>query len=663
MNEKFESGKFYHIYNRTNNNELLFKSDRNYSYFLNKFKENLSGYIDVYAYCLLPNHFHFLIKVKEAKDIAAILTEQFRKLFIGYTMAFNKEYGRKGNLFQRQFKRKEISDEQYLAQVICYINCNSLKHKVNTDYANYDWSSYKNTVNRKTSLIDIYWLVEWFGNMDRFIDFHKEHANKISVEMDLEMTSFEKMSSLDTSIQNKQSLENQIQQLDTITAIATPQGEGAIGIIRLSGDNAITICNTIFKGKDLSEQESHTIHYGEIVDGEKIIDEVMLAVFIAPHSYTKENAVEISCHGSTYILEQIINLLLSKGVRIANPGEFTLRAYLNGRMDLSQAEAVTDLIASSSEASHNMALQQMRGGYSKKINELRKQLIDFASMIELELDFSEEDVEFADRSKLTQLLDEITDILKPLIDSFKLGNVLKNGVPLVIAGRPNAGKSTLLNALLQEERALVSDIPGTTRDTIEETFNINGVLFRLIDTAGIRDTVDNIEQMGVQRTFDKINQASLVVYLFDVNNINKKELDADIKTLNLPKDKLIMVGNKIDLASNKKWKKEFNGLDILFISAKAVDNLEGFKNKLAQSVINKQHNHEDIIVSNARHFDLLNKSQSALEKVRVGIENGIESELIALDIRTALDYLGQITGAVTTDDLLGNIFSRFCIGK
>src|SRR5882757_4900388 len=334
---------------------------------------------------------------------------------------------------------------------------------------------------------------------------------------------------------------------ETIVALATPNGTGAIGIIRLSGPEAITIANNVFKGKDLTKQPSHTIHFGSIADGDIILDEVLVSLFVGPRSYTRENVVEISCHGSAYIIESIIKLLIKKGARSAKAGEFTLRAFLNGQMDLSQAEAVADLIASNSKASQQVALQQLRGGFSNQLQTLREQLVTFASLVELELDFSEEDVEFANRDQLKQLIHDITKVIGHLIQSFELGNVIKNGVNTVIAGRPNAGKSTLLNTLLNEERAIVSHIPGTTRDTIEEVLNIQGINFRLTDTAGIREATDAIEQIGVQRTMEKISQSALLIYVFDALDISIEDLNKDLESLQKPGITMLVVANKADL--------------------------------------------------------------------------------------------------------------------
>jgi tRNA modification GTPase len=451
---------------------------------------------------------------------------------------------------------------------------------------------------------------------------------------------------------------------ETIVALATPNGTGAIGIIRLSGPEAITIADSVFKGKDLTRQTSHTIHLGNIIDDGLVLDEVLVSLFIAPRSYTKENVVEISCHGSAYIIESIIKLLIKKGARSAKAGEFTLRAFLNGQLDLSQAEAVADLIASNSKASQQVALQQLRGGFSSQLQSLRDQLVQFASLIELELDFAEEDIEFANRDQLKKLIGEINGVISNLIRSFELGNAIKQGVNTVIAGRPNAGKSTLLNALLNEERAIVSHLPGTTRDTIEEVLNINGINFRLIDTAGIREATDAIEQIGVQRTMEKISQSALLVYLFDANEITAEELKQDIESLQKPGITMLIVANKTDLLNSAVQASDF-GLptsDFLSISAKEKLHIEELKQKIYSSAIKDQLTGDETLVTNIRHLEALQKTEEALKKVLKGMDT-ITSDFLAMDIKQALHYLGEITGAVTTDDLLENIFSKFCIGK
>jgi len=451
---------------------------------------------------------------------------------------------------------------------------------------------------------------------------------------------------------------------DTIVALATPNGTGAIGVIRLSGPEAITIANSVFRGRDLTKQASHTIHFGNIVDGEVILDEVLVSLFIAPRSYTRENVVEISCHGSAYVIESIIKLLIKKGARSAKAGEFTLRAFLNGQLDLSQAEAVADLIASNSKASQQVALQQLRGGFSSQLQSLRDQLVQFASLIELELDFAEEDVEFANRDQLKKLIRVINGVIGGLIRSFELGNAIKQGVNTVIAGRPNAGKSTLLNALLNEERAIVSHIPGTTRDTIEEVLNINGINFRLIDTAGIREATDAIEQMGVERTMEKISQSALLVYVFDAAKATTAELKQDIESLQNPGIKMLIVANKADLLSSEIQASDF-GLptsDFLTVSAKEKIHIEELKNKIYSSAIKDKLTGDETLVTNIRHLEALQKTEESLARVLNGMDS-ITSDFLAMDIKQALHYLGEITGAVTTDDLLENIFSKFCIGK
>lgn len=613
---------------------------------------------------------------------------------------------------------------------------------------------------------------------------------------------------------------------DTIVALATPQGVGAIGVIRLSGPRAIEIVNGVFPGKDLTQQDSHTVHFGTIRQDGRVIDEVLVTLFVAPRSYTGENVVEVSCHGSDYIIQQLIRLFIQEGARLAQAGEFTMRAFLNGQMDLSQAEAVADLIASSSESSHRLAMQQMRGGFSDEIQGLRQQLLDFASLIELELDFSEEDVEFANRDELRQLVHRIQEVLRSLIQSFQLGNVLKQGVNTVIAGRPNAGKSTLLNALLNEERAIVSDIAGTTRDTIEEVLNIRGVQFRLIDTAGIREAEDTIEAMGVEKTMEKVRQSSLLVYVFDVVNTPPAEVRADLAKLMQPNMHVLVVANKMDLNPYTKWEhyfgptpdqppapssqegeqvslekwrtakpegykrlKEFartlrnnqtpaeaklwerlrkrqlaghkflrqhiigqfiadfycvekklvievdgshhqlpevevsddqrtailnaNGIRVFRytneevftqieevvssitqvlqedlpsleggagggstsplhqltsdnwvpIIAKEGMNIPHLKDKLYDAVLTEKVDLDDTIVSNARHYEALERAYQALDAVLIGMDTGVTSDFIAMDIRQSLHHLGSITGEISTDDLLGNIFGRFCIGK
>ncbi|GAB2536540.1 tRNA uridine-5-carboxymethylaminomethyl(34) synthesis GTPase MnmE [Rufibacter soli] len=451
---------------------------------------------------------------------------------------------------------------------------------------------------------------------------------------------------------------------DTIIALATAAGHGAIAIIRLSGPEAISMVQGVFKGKNLQKQPSHTLHFGTIRDEEKILDEVVVSLFKAPASYTKEDVVEVSCHGSPYITEQLLKLFLRKGARLAEPGEFTKRAFLNGQFDLAQAEAVADLIASDSALTHQVAMNQMRGGFSAEIKALRAQLIHFASMIELELDFSEEDVEFADRSALRKLISQLQKLISDLLQSFEMGNVLKNGVPTVIAGKPNAGKSTLLNALLNEEKAIVSDIPGTTRDVIEDEAMICGLRFRFIDTAGLRDTQDTVEAIGVARTKEQLKKAALVLYLFDVTTSTPAELEAEIAGLQVGNIPVLFLGNKKDLATPEQLT-QFSTLgNLVLLSASTKTGLE----ELKQTLLDQVHANEAItgdrtIVTNLRHFQGLKKTDDALQEVLQGLDNGLTGDWLAADIRRALFYLGEITGEITTDDLLDNIFTKFCIGK
>ena len=448
---------------------------------------------------------------------------------------------------------------------------------------------------------------------------------------------------------------------DTIIALSTPPGSGAIGVIRLSGPDAITLTNAVFSGKDLEKQASHTLHFGLIKDGEQIVDEVVTGLYVAPKSYTKENVVEISCHGSNYIIQQIINLLIDRGARAAKPGEFTLRAFLNGAFDLSQAEAVADLIASNSKASHDVAMQQMRGGFATELKALREQLIHFASMIELELDFAEEDVEFANREQLRNLVTKINHVLHRLISSFEMGNVIKNGVPIVIAGKPNVGKSTLLNALLNEERAIVSDIAGTTRDTIEDELNIGGIVFRFIDTAGIRDTADIIEALGVERTLEKMKQAKLIIYMADAAQ-DVAEIEEQVRGLEQLAIPYLILINKADLIETAQ-RKAFEALNVVFISAKEKSGIEELKETLLEQVNLHHINTSETLVTNIRHVEALKNTEHSLHRVLENIDNPVTSDFLSMDIKQALHYLGEITGTVTTDDLLENIFSKFCIGK
>ncbi|WP_339044754.1 tRNA uridine-5-carboxymethylaminomethyl(34) synthesis GTPase MnmE [Cardinium endosymbiont of Tipula unca] len=452
---------------------------------------------------------------------------------------------------------------------------------------------------------------------------------------------------------------------DPIIALATPLGVSAIAVVRLSGKGIIHILNQVFHGSNLTKKASHTIHFGLIKNGNNIIDEVLVALFIAPHSFTKEDSVEISCHGSPFIVNQLIQLFVEKGVRMAEPGEFTKRAFLNGRFDLAQAEAVADLISSDSALAHQTALCQMRGGFSSDLKALRSGLIHFAAMLELELDFSEEDVEFLDRTHLQALADKIIAAITLLMDSFRLGNVIKHGISVVIVGKPNVGKSTLLNNLLREERAIVSPIAGTTRDAIEGQLHLGGMLFRFIDTAGLRETAsDEIEAIGMDRTKQQLSKASIVFYLVDISNTTLTKAEEELVGLGLEDLPLVKVANKVDVVSSHINTLEgFIKKDYLFVSARENSGIDQLKDKLLQVIAREQIDATGTIVVNARHYDRLQKSKQALEAVNVGLKTKLSSELLASDIRTALRYLGEITGDITTEELLGEIFSKFCIGK
>ncbi|MBI9052805.1 MAG: tRNA uridine-5-carboxymethylaminomethyl(34) synthesis GTPase MnmE [Bacteroidales bacterium] len=458
---------------------------------------------------------------------------------------------------------------------------------------------------------------------------------------------------------------------DIICAISTAQGNGAIAVVRLSGNESIALCDKVFKSptnKRLIDQEANTLHFGILYDGIKIIDEVVVSIFKNPRSYTGEDIVEISCHGSVFIQQQILQLLTKNGARLAKPGEFTLRAFINGKMDLSQAEAVADLIASSSASSHKVAMQQMRGGFSSEIANLRDRLLHFISLLELELDFSEEDVEFADRKQLNELLTNIQTLIHKLIKSFDLGNVIKNGVPVAIVGHTNVGKSTLLNKILNEEKAIVSEIAGTTRDVIEDVINIEGVSFRFIDTAGIRETSDTIETIGIERTFERISKASIVLLLVDASE-GKGNIEKAIKTvkekLGQADKKLIVVINKIDKSTEEfDIKHLLHAEDIqLKISAKTGENIDQLIKELLSVVNLSALDQDDVIVTNARHFEALESASIALQRSIDGVNTGISGDFLAQDIRETLHYLGEITGEITTDEVLGNIFKNFCIGK
>ncbi|WP_347921891.1 tRNA uridine-5-carboxymethylaminomethyl(34) synthesis GTPase MnmE [Pontimicrobium sp. SW4] len=459
---------------------------------------------------------------------------------------------------------------------------------------------------------------------------------------------------------------------DNIIALATPSGAGAISVIRISGKDAITIVDNFFRSvksqKSLSDQKTHTIHLGHILKNGKELDEVLVSVFKNPNSYTGENVIEISCHGSPYIQQEIIQLFLRHGCRIANPGEFTLRAFLNGKLDLSQAEAVADLIASDNEASHQVAIQQMRGGFSNEIKALRDELMNFASLIELELDFAEEDVEFANRDQFKDLIERITKVLKHLIDSFAVGNVIKNGIPVTIVGEPNVGKSTLLNVLLNEEKAIVSDIAGTTRDAIEDELTIGGIGFRFIDTAGIRDTQDVVESIGIKKTFEKIDQSQVVIYLFDaeisVSNLGVALVEIEKIKNRHPQKPLIIIANKIDKLDDIQLSELTTHIpNAILLSAKTGFGVEELTNKLLSLINTGALRNNDTIVTNSRHYDALLKALEEIQKVQQGMDSSLSGDLLAIDIRQALYHFGEITGEITNDDLLGNIFANFCIGK
>ncbi len=459
---------------------------------------------------------------------------------------------------------------------------------------------------------------------------------------------------------------------DTICAPATAPGNAAIAVIRISGPKAVALSAAMFtpKKKDLvlERAESHKMYFGQMMDGDSPVDEVLLVKFTAPHSYTGEDVVEVSCHGSSFIQQKILKMYLDGGARMARPGEFTMRAFLNGRMDLSQAEAVADLIASNSAASHQMAFRQMRGHFSDRIKDLRSRLLEFAALIELELDFSEEDVEFADRVKLNELLEQIEKELAGLQESFSMGNVLKNGIPVAIIGKPNVGKSTLLNAILNEERAIVSEIPGTTRDAIEDTINIQGVAFRFIDTAGLRHSEDAIETVGIERTYEKIRQAAIILYLFDVSETSMEEILETINDFHLElgdaSKRLILIANKIDLMEEIPHHfRELVEWETIFVSAKRKENINMISDSLLQSVDLASQEENQSIVTNSRHYEALAQTAKAIHAIKSGISQSIPGDLLASDLRDALHHLGTITGEVTSDEILGEIFEKFCIGK
>jgi len=459
---------------------------------------------------------------------------------------------------------------------------------------------------------------------------------------------------------------------ETICAPATAPGSAAIAVLRLSGPEAVVIAGQVFLPKkrsiNLSEAESHRMHLGQLMDGEQPLDEVLLTKFVAPNSYTGEDMVEISCHGSPYIQHRILQILIDSGARMARPGEFTMRAFFNGRMDLSQAEAVADLIASNSEASRKIAFQQMRGHFSSRISELRSKLLEFASLIELELDFSEEDVEFADRHKLRGLLDDIAYEVGRLRESFATGNALKQGIPVAIIGKPNVGKSTLLNALLNDERAIVSEIPGTTRDAIEDTISINGVSFRFIDTAGLRDSDDQVESVGIERTHQKIRQATIILYLFDISQTGLEEVAETIRDFQQEVDddtkRLVLIANKIDLLDEIPHHfRNLVDLETIFVSAKRKENISMITDSLLKSLETSPEEMQSVLVANSRHYEALSLADESIQAIRKGIKEQVPGDLLSIDLRSALHHLGSITGEVTNDEVLGEIFGRFCIGK
>lgn len=451
---------------------------------------------------------------------------------------------------------------------------------------------------------------------------------------------------------------------DTIVALATPPGVGAIGVIRLSGDKSVAIVNALFPAKDLSAQPSHTLHIGYLKQAGEILDEVVVALYRAPRSYTGEEVVEISCHGSPYILQRVLTACIDGGARLARPGEFTQRAFLKGKLDLVQAEAVADLIASQTDAASKAALNAMRGGFSGRLRELREQLIRFSALIELELDFSQEDVEFADRTQLRNLVQELLAAVRPLLDSFRLGNAVRNGVSVAIIGKPNAGKSTLLNTLLNENRALVSDIPGTTRDSIEEVLNIDGILFRLIDTAGIREhTTDIIEKAGIERSLARMKEADLVIYLFEVQD-DPEDIRRRQTELTDPARPVLWVANKADLLDEEKARRKWAGIEpLIFISARENRHIHLLRERMVDAVLQGRVQGENILVTNARHIEALQAVEKSLLDVQAGMDQSLPGDLLALDIRRCLQFLGEITGEITTEDQLDYIFSKFCIGK
>ncbi len=450
---------------------------------------------------------------------------------------------------------------------------------------------------------------------------------------------------------------------DTIVAQSTPQGKGAIGIIRLSGKDSIKIVNSLFPSIDLSKVKSHTIHYGNIEYKNTIIDEVLVSVFKEPNSYTKENIIEISCHGSDFIIKKIISITVKLGARVADKGEFTFRSFLSGNIDLSQAEAVSDLISSNSENSHKMAINHIKGVFSKKIKQLRKDLINLSSLLELELDFSEEDVEFANRDKLEKLLDEIVSFNNMLLDSYKLNNVIKDGINVLILGKPNVGKSTILNGLLEDDKAIISDIPGTTRDVLEDTITVGGNLLRFIDTAGIRQTDDKIEKIGIKKALNQIDKAALILYVIDLHSTDIESIEHELNSDFLNNKNVIFIGNKNDLQTEKKVEKYFSDNNILKISANKNEDIISLKNKLNSFITENLGSADSSIMINERHFASLNNVNKSIDNVKKNLKNKSNTDLLALDIKYALNYLGEITGEISNDEVLANIFSKFCIGK
>ncbi len=460
----------------------------------------------------------------------------------------------------------------------------------------------------------------------------------------------------------------------TICAVTTGRGGGAVSMIRLSGDQSISITDSIFQSpkanKKLSEQKANTLHFGRIVNAGTVLDEVVVSLYRAPHSYTGEDVIEITCHGSVYVQQQLLQLLIRKGARYAKPGEFTQRAFMNGKMDLSQAEAVADLVASSSGAAHKVAMNQMRGGFSDELMKLREQLLNFTSMVELELDFSEEDVEFADRKQLYDLASNVEKTINGLANSFQLGNVIKNGIPVAIIGETNVGKSTLLNTLLNEEKAIVSEIEGTTRDVIEDVMNIDGIAFRFIDTAGIRDTTDKIETLGIERTFRKIEQADIVLLLVDLTRDYSQGLE-NLKLIRqkIKNQKLIIVGNKTDQKTDEEvelFRQQFKPGEresLLCISAKGKQHIDELKDLLTDTINLSSVDNNEVIITNVRHYEALNSALEAIHRVLEGLDAHISGDFLSQDIRECIHYLGEITGQITNDEILGNIFSHFCIGK